>query len=176
MLRRLPLLIFALAPASAVLLQTGCSQQNSARLDYQMGEKVSIGPLTYTVIESKWLSQLGDVLKVRVPERRFFVISLSATSGAGRVITLPLLSVEAANGQLYQESENGDGVNHWLGMLRNLKPADTIQGQILFDVPLGSYRLRLPDGGEPGAEKYAWVQIPLHLDPNETVESPAPGK
>jgi hypothetical protein len=176
MLRRLTPLIFVVTLASPILLQTGCTQQNAVRAEYQMGEKVTIGPLTYTVIETKWPSQLGDVLKLRLPERRFLMISLSVTSGAGHPLTLPLLSVEGSNGHLYQESENGEGLNHWLGMLRNLNPSDTAQGQILFDVPLGSYRLRVPDGGEPGAEKYAWVEIPLHLDPSETVTAPTPGK
>jgi hypothetical protein len=46
----------------------------------------------------------------------------------------------------------------------------------MFDVPLTSYRLRLTDGGSPGTEKNAWVDIPLRLDANVPVEAPAPGK
>ena len=157
-------------------LCAGCNSQPVNRIDYQMGERVTIGPLTYNVIETKWPSQLGDVLRMRSPERRFFLISLSVTNGGGHPVALPLFSIEGSNGELYRESENGEGVTNWLGMVRNINPAQTVQGRALFDVPLGSYRLRLPDGGDPGVEKYAWVQIPLHLDPNDSVEAPVPGK
>jgi hypothetical protein len=60
--------------------------------------------------------------------------------------------------------ENGEGVSNWLGILRTVRPAETLQGQILFDVPLTSYRLRVPDGAGPGEEKYAWISIPLRMD------------
>jgi hypothetical protein len=171
-LRRLPYFVSILAFA----LSAGCNSQPSTHLDYQMGERVTIGPLTYNVIESRWPSQLGDAFKIRTPERRFCLLDLTVTNGAGHAISLPLLSMEGSNGELYKESENGESVSNWLGMLRNINPAQTAQGRILFDVPLGSYRLRLPDGGDPGTEKYAWVQIPLHLDPNDQVETPIPGK
>jgi hypothetical protein len=173
--RRLPFLALLLC-AGGLALCTSCGSQTANRIDYQMGERVTIGPLTYNVIETKWPSQLGDELRMRSPERRFFVVSISVTNGGGRPVDLPALSVEGSNGELYKESENGEGVLNWIGMLREIRPAQTMQGRILFDVPLGSYRLRLPDGGEPGTEKFAWVQIPLHLDPNESVEVPNPGK
>lgn len=141
-----------------------------------MGERATNGPLTYNVIESRSVSQLGDLLKLRVPQQRFLVISISITNGGGHEIGVPLLAVEGANGQLYRELENGEGVGNWLGILRNLAPAQTVQGNVLFDAPLGSYRLRLPDGAETGAEKYIWVQIPLRVDSDAPVEAPIPGK
>ncbi len=154
----------------------GCENHGPARLEYQMGERVTNGPLTYNVIESRSVSQLGDLLKLRVPQQRFLLISISITNGGGHDVSVPLLSVEGQNRQLYPESENGEGVSNWLGLLRTIPPAQTSQGQVLFDVPLGSYRLRLPDGGEPGLEKYVWVQIPLRVDSDAPVEAPIPGK
>jgi hypothetical protein len=141
-----------------------------------MGEHVRVGPLTYYVIESRTASQLGDLLKVRPAQDRFLLISLSITNGSGKDVSVPVLEVENPNGQLFKESENGEGVSNWMGVLRTLSPNQTLQGQILFDVPLSSYRLRLPDGGEPGTEKYAWVQIPLRVDTDSTVQAPVPGK
>ena len=55
-----------------------------------------------------------------------------------------------------------------------MKPAETLQGRVIFDVPLSSFRLRLPDGGESGYEKYAWVNIPLSISAGE-VQTPLPG-
>jgi hypothetical protein len=65
-------------------------------------------------------------------------------------------------------------VDNWFGILRTLTPAQTQQGRIAFDVPLSSYRLRLTDGGSPGSEKFAWVEIPLRMDTEPSVESPVP--
>jgi Domain of unknown function (DUF4352) len=142
----------------------GCRNPNTARVDYNMGEKVPIGPLTYTVVDSSWKTQLGDVLKQRLPEQRFLLLEISVTNGGGSEHSVPFLQIENTNGQTYMESQNGDGVDNWLGVLRTLAPGETQQGQILFDVPLTSYRLRVPDGNGPDLEKYAWIAIPLRLE------------
>jgi len=144
-----------------------------------MGERVSVGPLTYNVIETNWRSQLGSDFKVRLPERRFLLITISVTNGAGKVVSVPLFTLENQQGQTFQESDNGEGVENWFGLLRELNPAQTQQGRLLFDVPLGTYKLRVTDGGEPGAERFASINIPLRMDTDTGVESPVlpePGK
>ncbi len=140
-----------------------------------MGERVTVGPLTYNVVETVWRSQLGDSFKVRIPQQRFLLVTISVTNGGGREVSVPLLSLENQNGQTFLESDSGEGVENWFGILRNLSPAQTQQGRLIFDVPLTSFRLRVPDGGEPGTEKYAWIQIPLRMDTDSGVESPMPG-
>jgi hypothetical protein len=152
-----------------------CGQQNSTRLDYEMGEKVPLGPLTYNVIQTTWKTDLGDALKTRSPQQRFLLISISVTNGGGKEIALPLLSLENDRGQTINESENMDGVPNPIGILRTVGPAQTLQGTILFDTGLASYRLRLTDGGEPGSEKVAWVNIPLRMDVDTGVQAPIPG-
>jgi hypothetical protein len=154
----------------------GCSRtQNSVNIDYQMGERIVVGPLTYNVVESVWRSQLGDSLKVRIPEQRFLLLTISVTNGGGKEVSVPLMTLENPAGQTFRESENGDGIDGWFGLLRTLGPAQNQQGRVVFDVPLTSYRLRLTDGGESGNEKVAWVQIPLHLETDPGVETPLPG-
>jgi hypothetical protein len=157
-----------------ILILAGCSREpNATRLDLQMGDRVSLGPLSYNVIETGWKSQLGNEFKMRIPEQRYLLITISVTNGGGRDISVPLLSVESPDGKTYTESENGEGVDEWIGLLRTLNPAQTQQGRLLFDVPLGSYRLKLTDGGEPGTEKTAWVTIPLRMDP-DSLSTPLP--
>jgi hypothetical protein len=157
----------------ATLLVNGCAtQQNSTRIDYQMGERVTVGSLTYNVIESAWRSQLGTEYKVRMPENRYLMINISVTNGAGKELSVPLLELENANGQTFHEVENGEGVSNWFGVLRTLNPAQTQQGRLLYDVPLSGYKLRLPDGSGTGVEKYAWVEIPLRMDPDNGVDGP----
>ena len=161
-----------LIPLLVVL--AGCQQQARTNMNYDMGERVEIGPFTYTVVENTWRSDLGEGFQTRSPKNRFLVFSLSVTNGGGSEASVPMLALEASNGQLYQELSDGSGVSNWLGILRTVKPAETLQGRIVFDVPLGAYRLRLPDGGESGYEKYSWVKVPLNMDPS-VVQAPLPG-
>lgn len=169
---------FQLAACGALLVSwclAGCNRGNSTRIDYQMGEKVPLGPLTYNVIDTSWQTQLGDVFKLRSPQQRFLMITISVTNGGGSDVALPLFNLENSNGQSFLESENGEGVDRWFGLLRTVSPAQTQQGHILFDVPLSSYRLRVTDGAGPGAEKYAWIDIPLRMDVDTGVQTPTPG-
>lgn len=153
-------------------LLTGCQKAAPSRIEYSMGEKISFGPLTYQVIDSSWQSQLGDTFKLRIPQQRFLLLTVSVTNGGGSDVSVPLFTLENANGQDFLESDNGDGVDNWFGLLRTITPAQTQQGKLVFDVPLTSYRLRLTDGAGPGLEKYTWVNIPLRLDV-DTVSTPA---
>ena len=163
-----------IALVAACMLSACARNVNSTKLDFSMGEKVPNGPLTYTVVESSWRTELGQGFKIRTPQNRFLMITLSATNGGGNDVTLPLFSMEDGNGKTYTEMENGEGVENWFGFLRSLAPAQTRQGRLVFDVPLASYRLKLPNGGEAGEEVYVTVQIPLRLD-MDSVQAPLPG-
>jgi Domain of unknown function (DUF4352) len=170
----LPTLCLLTLALVAGLPLAGCKKQASDQINFQMGERVIAGPMTYNVIQTAWRTQLGDMFKLRVPERRFLLITLSATNGGGHPMSVPFLTLEGPNGQEYKELENGNGIDNWFGLLREIAPAETRQGNLVFDVPLGSYRLRLTDGGEPGTEKFVWVEIPLRMDTDSTVDMPLP--
>ena len=156
-------------------LLAGCSKSEPPQPEATMGEKVTLGPLTYTVIDSAWQGQLGDAFKIRSPQQRFLLLTISITNGGGSDVSIPLLHVENSDGRDFVESDSGDGVDNWMGLLRNISPAQHQEGRILFDVPLTSYRLRLTDGAGPGAEKYGWVTIPLRVDIDGDLQTPTPG-
>jgi hypothetical protein len=170
-----PMCRAALPVAFACLLLVGCSKGSSSQIDYGMGDKIAVGPLTYTVIDASWKGQLGESYKTRTPEQRFLLLTVSVTNSGGKEVSVPLLQLEGPNGQMFNEVPNGDGVDHWFGLLRTINPAQTQQGLILFDVPLTSYRLRLTDGGDPGFERYAWVKVPLQIDADTSAAVPLPG-
>jgi hypothetical protein len=151
-----------------------CQTENWNRLDYSMGERVPLGPLTYTVVETAWQTQLGQGFKIRSPERRFLLITLSVTNGGSGDISIPLLNLQAPDGQMYQELSNGEGVDNWFGLLRTISPSETQQGRILFDVPLTSYKLRLVSG-DVSSDRATWVQIPLSMNTDTQVQAPIPG-
>src|SRR5579862_9761134 len=156
---------------------TGCSHPNSTQIDFAMGEKVPVGLLTYSVIDSTWMPQLGEGYKIRSPNQRFLLLTVSVTNGGGQEVSIPLLKAEGSNGQIYTEEPNGEGVEQWIGILRTIGPAQTLQGRLLFDVPLTSYRLRLVDGADPAFEKFAFVTVPLNLNADTPVfTSPLPGQ
>ena len=89
-----------------------------------MGERVVIGPLTYNVVETAWRSQLGEGFKLRLPHQRFLLITISVTNGGGKEVSVPLFTLENQNGQTFQESDNGEGVDNWFGFCADLARAD----------------------------------------------------
>lgn len=157
----------------AVSLLTGCRNVAATRSEYQMGDKIPAGPLSYNVVEKVWRSQLGEGFQVRMPENRFLIITISVTNGGPGEVSVPLLQLEAPNGKVYGESENGEGVENWLGVLRTLQPTQTQQGRLIFDVPLSSYRLRLSDG-DSASGRFTYVQIPLSIDDEPPPAAPVP--
>jgi hypothetical protein len=171
MFRRPELISFLLLAAASSALTSCGARPNNARVEYEMGDRITVGPLTYNVVETAWRSQLGSDFKLRTPQDRFLLVTISVTNGGGKEASVPLLSLENENGKIYQESDNGEGVDNWFGLLRSLTPAQTQQGRLLFDVPLTGYRLRVTDGGEPGNEKSTFIRIPLRMDGDSGLDS-----
>ena len=146
---------------SVIVLLAGCkpsSGENSVIPNYSMGDRAQAGPLVYTVFDSKWAPQLGADLSARIPANRFLILRLSVVNGSSAEVTVPTLTLVDDNGQRYTEVANGDALPQWVGFLRRLKPADTLTGNVLFDVPLKHYKLEVTDEPE---ERKALVDIPL---------------
>jgi hypothetical protein len=157
---------------SSALFFTACQKPQVTGTQFAMGERVPVGQMTYSVVESEWKTQLGESFKIRSPENRFLLIKLSVTNGTGQDASIPLLTLEASKGQTYRELSDGEGVVNWFGLLRTISPGQTQQGAIVFDVPLTSFKLRVPDISDPGFERYVTVQIPLRLDSDVPIQSP----
>src|SRR5207248_2565946 len=137
--------------SAAGLLMNGCSEPAPRPVStYLMGEKVQLGHLSYTVFETQWLTHLGsDGPTARVPQNRFFLIRLSAVNTGSNEASVPNVTIADDHGHVYDEVSNGEGVPQWAGYLRTAKPADSVQGNIVFDAPPGHYKLKLLD--ETGA-------------------------
>jgi hypothetical protein len=155
-----------------VLFLEGCQKAQESRAQFAMGERVPVGQMTYSVIESAWRTQLGESFKIRTPEQRFLLVKISVTNGTGKDVSIPLLTLEGNSGQIYREIADGEGVDNWFGLLRTISPGQTQQGNVLFDVPLTSFKLRVPDINETGFEGYAVVDIPLRMDSDLPIQSP----
>ncbi len=130
-----------------------------------MGERVQVGPLIYTVLESEWHEQLGEIPDLRAPQHRFLALRVSVTNSGIKDSGVPPMELVDPNGETYTELSDGRGLAQWLGSLRILKPAATEHGRVLFDVPSGAYRLRVKEEAELDEEKTALVDIPFQVPP-----------
>jgi hypothetical protein len=161
-----PLLTISLA-----LSLTGCSALSSSQpRPYAMGDRIELGRLIYTVLETRWLPQIGAGPTARVPQSRFFLIRMSVgTTGSGELL-LPNLSIEDDQGNSYPELGDGEGVPQFVGLLHPVTTAQPLAGNILFDAPPQHYRLLLWDQDN---QHTALVDIPLSFR-SETPDLPAP--
>jgi hypothetical protein len=161
---------YTLALAAVTCLLTGCTPTAPKVATFEMGRRVSLGHLVYTVFETQWLTQLGSGADVRIPEHRFFLVRLSAVNGGSEQMAIPNLSIEDDQGNSYDELSNGEGVSQWVGYLRQAKPAESIDGNIVFDVAPRHYKLRVFD--ETG-DHAALIDIPLNFNA-ESPNAPMP--
>jgi hypothetical protein len=163
--------VMLLAGVVAALCGTGCAP-NPEKLvrTYRMGDRIEIGKLIYNVYDSQWHTQLGEGPTARVPQHRFFLVRFSVTNSGGSEIIPPSFTVTDSGGKTYQELSDGNQVPQWAGYLRPIKPADTVQGNAVFDCPAGNYKVRITDESEQAT---ALVEIPLTFGA-ETPEIPSP--
>lgn len=129
-----------------------------------MGNPVTVGPLTYTIVETDWRDALDGATGARIPQSRFMVVNLTVLNKGSKDAGIPLLTLIDATGKEYRELDKGDGVPQWLGLLRQVRPSETESGRILFDAPQGSYKIRVSSGGEAETEVTALVDLPYLPD------------
>lgn len=150
--------------ALAIFSQTACSPKEAegpSPNTYQMGERVPLGNLIYTVFERQWMTQIGEGVDARVPQNRFYLVRISAVNSGGSAAIIPTISLVDDSGGSYAEIDNGDGITDFIGALREVAPAETVQGNLVFDVQPKHYKLKLSD--EDG-KHVALVEIPLSFD------------
>ncbi len=161
----------ALALAAVLAALSGCSSGSRHTVrTYRLGERIQLGSLIYNVYDSQWMTQLGEAPAPRVPEHRYFLVRVSVTNAGASDVIVPVMSVSDESGTSYAELSAGDHVPQWIGLLRHVRPAESLQGNIVFDCPPRSYKLRLTDETENRA---ALVDIPLTFGA-ETLELPSP--
>jgi hypothetical protein len=151
-------------------LQIACVKPAPPVNVFRLGDKVQVGPLIYNVLEAKWRPQIGDGSEARVPDHRFLIVHLAVTNSGALDIDLPLMTIVDQAGQVSNESLDGRGVPYWMGLIRKLKPADTLDGTIVFDIDPKSVKLKLDDGS---GVALSMVELPLQFETGEsTMPSP----
>lgn len=153
--------------AGAVLALSACSARTAGRSApvHELGEKVEFAPFILSVADTQWVTHLGDGPAQRVPVHRFLVVRISAMNTGSAENSLPLLSLTDSAGAEYPEVSDLGGLRNWLGLSRAVKPAATLEGDVVFDVSPGTYRLRIQDTFDES--KVAMVNLPLKFDSPE---------
>jgi hypothetical protein len=145
----------AAAALACLAAATGCAPVAPTEIQlHRMGERVTAGSLVYNVFEDQWKAQLGQGADARVPKDRFFLIRLSVVNGGSTELMVPTLTLLDDAGQTYAE----------------LSTAETLQGNVVFDVPPKHYRLRVAD---ETSQKLHDIDIPLNFA-SETPDMPTP--
>lgn len=129
------------------LLCAACSSSPKREsLTYPPGEKITVGPLIYNVIDTQILTQLGDDAgSARTPQNRFYLVTVSVSNSSTDDLPIPGLTLVDDSGKEYPELADGSNVPKWMGIIRHVGGAQTEQGNIVFDAPTAHYRLRLTD-------------------------------
>jgi hypothetical protein len=165
-------LLLAVVVAAALLSSCGDSGEKSFPVrTYNLGEKISVGHISYQVFETQWMTHIGEGAEARVPEHRFYLVRLTAVNGLGADVIVPNFTLEDDSGKTYPELSSGEGVPQYIGYLRSVKPAESASGNALFDVPPGHYKMKIVD--ETG-DRLAYVDIPLSFV-SETPDVPEVG-
>jgi hypothetical protein len=144
---------------------SACAPNRTVIRSYTIGERADAGLIIYTALEAAWKSQLGQPPASRLPQDRFLLVRLRVTNSSPQEASIPLATLVAPSGKEYAELSDGEGVEEWLGVLRRLKPNETVFGWVLFDAPRGDYQLRVSDDAfDPADARMALIQIPLRLE------------
>ena len=167
-----PTSIASAALIAVALVATGCSSVGKKESQvFPTGEKVTVGPLVYSVIDSQVLTQLGDDPSTAgTPQNRFYVMAISVSNSSSEDVAIPGLTLVDDAGKEYPEAADGTNVPNWLGIVRKAGGAQTEQGNVLFDAPAQHYRLRLTDETDT---KELSIDVPLTYVHEQLKEVPA---
>ncbi|MCC7496777.1 MAG: DUF4352 domain-containing protein [Bryobacterales bacterium] len=172
-LRPAPLPMMGVCFLLCLLILAGCRSRAEQEPVSRMGELVVAGPLRYTVFDTEWKTQIGEGDNAHFPKNRYLIIHLSVTNSGGSLTQIPTMQLETADGNSTAEITEPLGVAGWVGILRQLRPADTLQGNVVFDVPMSAYRLRVGSSADAIDEKTALIDIPIQYAP-AAMPAPAP--
>jgi hypothetical protein len=122
------------------------------------GEKATIGHLSYNVVDSQILNQLGDPTAPRIPHDRYIMVQVAVTNTSNVDNPIPAIEMIGDNGKTYSESTDGTGVTNWLGIIRHVGAGLTVRGNVLFDAPAAHYQLKFSD---ESTENQILADLPL---------------
>ncbi|HZT28500.1 MAG TPA: DUF4352 domain-containing protein [Bryobacteraceae bacterium] len=135
-----------------------------------MGDRVTLGHYVYTIFDVQWMTQLGVGPSARIPSSRFLLVRFRTLNSGAVETMVPAMTLEDDSGHVYEELSDGDQVPQWVGFIRPVAPAASVQGNIVFDVPPAHYKLRIKDETE---QRAALIDLPLTFSREAPPDLPA---
>lgn len=151
-------LLLLMGMCSAILKDSSTNTANTRPASYtspssatrhKIGEDVYVGYWGYRCDDVRWQASIGDYSK-EYADARFLIVDLSIRNNDKTASVLPPLKLVDAEGREYDESSKGIFLEHSFGALKSLNPGVTSSGSIVFDVPRGSYALKVSGGYTSG--------------------------
>lgn len=140
----------------------GCgASADDATKTYGFGENVAAGAFGFQVTGCEWRDRIGSGQDARTPVHRFLVLHLGVFNRSGSELAIPPLTLLDDEGNTHPEATGMTGDPKWLGLTHKVRPNETAQGHVIFDVSPGHYRLRVTD--ESGYGSFALIDVPLRL-------------
>lgn len=158
-------------PAVVSLFIAGCSSSPAPLRVANLGDRVEMGHIIYTVFDTQWLTKAGDGMDARIPQNRYFVVRLSAANSGNAPVMVPPMTITDDDGHSYNELTDAQFIPQWIGALREVQTAEAAQGNIVFDAPPRHYRLKVADEDQ---KQEALVDIPLSF--GSDFSTPLPGE
>ena len=157
-------LLSILSVATLLVFAASCGGDSAKRIaTYRMGDRAATGSVTYVGLTADYRQELAGAKEPL--KSRYLVISLSVTNGGGADLMLPHTRLIKPDGTEIAELTEIEGFPQWMGLLRKVGSSSTEQGYVVFDVPVGAYKLQVSSGGEPDKEELAQIEIPANLGP-----------
>ena len=155
-----------------LLIATGCLKPALPPQYHPMGERAQMGIFSVIASETVWSNGFGEGPAAHTPTHRFLAVKLTIVNSGANETLVPAFRLLDSAGKTYEEVQDAQGFPGWLGYLRKLKPADTLDGVVLFDAPPHSYDLAMEE--DSGQLSLVRISLPLRFTPETGITNADP--
>src|ERR1035441_6913920 len=96
----------SLLPLVIGLSLAGCSTPEVKLRTANLGDRIELGHIIYSVYDTQWLTQIGQGVDAKIPQNRYFVIRLSAANSSNAPVMIPATTIQDDDGKTYNELSN----------------------------------------------------------------------
>jgi hypothetical protein len=124
-----------------------------------LGTPVEVGDFSYTINDVKWKDVLGEGSLIQHPDAVFLVVDVTVVNNGRKPAYQESPQLVDRSGRTYASASNAfieEGSELWL---KEFNPQVRSRGRVVFDVPYGSYSLRL--AGREGSLFHRSKTIPI---------------
>jgi len=130
--------------------ETKAEPEPKAPTKPKIGDGVFIGYWAYSCEGARWKKSIGSGYTIKYPDAEFLIIDLVIRNDDKTASTLPPVKLVDSQGREYDASSDSIYLDNSFGIWKKVNPGVTSRGYIAFDVPHGTYALKLSGGFTSG--------------------------